>query len=379
MASFYLIAGEASGDLHGSLLMQGILEQDPSATFRYWGGDKMASVAPGLVHHYKDGAVMGVVEVLAKAGKLRRNLSSCKADILANKPDALILIDYPGFNLKIAGFAHEHGIKVFYYIAPKVWASREGRIRRLKKYVDRMFVIFPFEPSYFAKHGMDVVFEGNPLKDSISAALDAAPSREEFCASCGLDPARPVVALLAGSRTQEIRFLMPRFLELERLAAASPVLGRCQFVVAAAPSVDDTLYAEYISGSRIHIVRDQTYALLKHSAAAAVASGTASFETAIIGTPQVVCWGTNPLSFKIMNAFMKTKYVSLANIALDKLIFKEFLQDSCTGASLAAELERLLSDAAYRAEMLSGYAAHNSLLGEAGSASRFAAKMMAEL
>lgn len=379
MAKFYLIAGEASGDLHGSLLMQGLLHQDPSATFRYWGGDKMASVAPGLVHHYKEGAVMGVVEVLAKAGKLRRNLSSCKADILDYKPDALILIDYPGFNLKIAEFAHRHGIKVFYYIAPKVWASREGRIRRLKKYVDRVFVIFPFEPAYFAKHGMDVVFEGNPLKDSISAALDAAPSREDFCASCGLDPARPVVALLAGSRTQEIRFLMPRFLELERLASASSVLSGCQFVVAAAPSVDDSLYAGYLAGSQIHIVRDQTYALLKHSAAAAVASGTASFETAIIGTPQVVCWGTNPLSFKIMNAFMKTKYVSLANIALDRLIFKEFLQDGCTGASLASELEMLLSDAGYRAEMLSGYAAHNTLLGESGSALRFAERMMAEL
>ena len=389
MASFYLIAGEASGDLHGSLLMQGLLQRDPSAKFRFWGGDKMASVAPGLVHHYKDGAVMGVVEVLAKAGKLRRNLSSCKADILAHRPDALILIDYPGFNLKIARFAHENGIKVYYYIAPKVWASREGRIARLKRYVDRMFVIFPFETDYFRKHGVDVVYEGNPLKDSILSALDESPSKERFFASCGLDPARPVVALLAGSRTHEISFLMPRFLELERMAAAgssaagakggAEALSGCQFVLAAAPSIDDSLYEGYLKGSSIKLVRDQTYTLLKYSDAAAVASGTASFETAIIGTPQVVCYGLNPLTFKIMRAFMKTKYVSLANIILDEMIFSELLQNDCSAANIASELESLLSNTSRRQKMLSDYARHNAILGEKGSAQRFASRMIEEL
>lgn len=379
---YYLIAGEASGDLHGSLLMLSLAARDREARFRFWGGEKMAAACgldtahaedgdgsntgaarSTMVHNYRDTAVMGFVEVLTKARRLRRNLAFCKDDILAYAPDALILIDYPGFNLKIARFAHTHGMKVFYYIAPKVWASRERRIEQLKRYVDRLFVIFPFEVEWFRSRGIEPVYEGNPLADHIDALLDSVPPREEFLKQNGLD-SRPLIALLPGSRMQEIKHLAPRF---KKVADTMPGY---QFAVAAAPEISPEVYARYLPG--IPVIHGQTYTLLRHSAAAAVASGTASLEAAVIGTPQVVCYVMNPLTWRIAISLLRVRYISLANLILDKLIFKELLQEKCTPGAIAAELERLVTDTATRTAMQQDYAAVRTRLGKPGSADRYA-------
>ena len=333
----------------------------------------------GKVRDVSDTAVMGVVEVVAKARQLSRNLAFCKADIARFAPDAVILIDYPGFNLKIAKFAHSADLKVFYYIAPKVWATRERRVEKLRRYVDRLFVIFPFEVEWFRSRGIEPVYEGNPLVDSIDTQLAEAPSREEFLKANGLED-KPVIALLAGSRTQEIKFLAPRFTRLAYVLSLpeSPLRGY-QLVVAAAPGVPREAYESYFGASDIKIVYGATYPLLKYADAAVVASGTASLETAIIGCPQVVCYGMNPLSFKIAMALLKVKYVSLANLILDRLIFKELLQDRCTGEAIAAELISLTKDEPYRQEMLHQYTTLRGALSGTGAAARIADKMVCAL
>ena len=395
---YYLIAGEASGDLHGSLLMRALLARDPQAQFRFRGGEKMAAAGGEMVHDYRDTAVMGIVEVLSKARALRRDIAACKADIEQWRPDIVILIDYPGFNLKIARFAHERGFKVFYYIAPKVWASREGRVKQLRQYVDRLFVIFPFEVEWFRSRGIEPVYEGNPLVDYIDEVLAAAPSREEFLQRNGLD-SRPVIALLPGSRLQEIKFLASRFREL----ASDARFAGYKFVIAGAPGLEPSVYEKYFCGDGIEagssgeserphgdicscaernasvsqglsvpVIYGQTYQLLKHSVAVAVASGTASLEAAIIGTPQVVCYGMNPLTWRIAISILKVPYVSLANLIMGRMIFKELLQDACTPVAIADELLRLASDADYRDAMQDDYARVRAALGTRGSAIRIA-------
>ncbi len=370
---YYIITGEASGELHGSLLMKGLLRGDADAQIRFWGGDKMAAVGGEKARDYRETAVMGLVEVLSKAGSVRRNLAFCKADILSWKPDVVILIDYPGFNLKIARFAHEHSIKVFYYIAPKVWASREKRVEKLRSYVDRLFVIFPFEVEYFRSKGIEPVYEGNPLLDCVDATLAAAPPRAEFFAACGLED-RPTVALLAGSRMQEIKFLAPRMIAFAKLLASRQ--DAPQLALAAAPGIDREVYERYFGGSGIKVVYDRTYPLLKYSDFAVVASGTASLETALIGTPQVVCYGMNPITCLIARMIMKVKYISLANLILDKWIFNELLQERCTAENIAAEMDRLMAGGADRSAMLADYSRLREALGSGGAADRFAARMI---
>ncbi len=370
---YYIITGEASGELHGSLLMKGLLRGDADAQIRFWGGDKMAAVGGEKARDYRETAVMGLVEVLSKAGSVRRNLAFCKADILSWKPDVVILIDYPGFNLKIARFAHEHSINVFYYIAPKVWASREKRVEKLRSYVDRLFVIFPFEVEYFRSKGIEPVYEGNPLLDCVDATLAAAPPRAEFFAACGLED-RPTVALLAGSRMQEIKFLAPRMIAFAKLLASRQ--DAPQLALAAAPGIDREVYERYFGGSGIKVVYDRTYPLLKYSDFAVVASGTASLETALIGTPQVVCYGMNPITCLIARMIMKVKYISLANLILDKWIFNELLQERCTAENIAAEMDRLMAGGADRSAMLADYSRLREALGSGGAADRFAARMI---
>ena len=379
---YYLIAGEASGDMHGSLLMKALAERDPEAEFRFWGGGMMEAAGGTKVRDYRDTAVMGVVELAAKAGRLKRNLAFCKADILAWRPDVLILIDYPGFNLKMARFAHNNGFKVFYYIAPKVWATREGRLEKLRRYVDALFVIFPFEVEWFRKRGIEPVYEGNPLIDSIDASLESAPSKADFCAGNGLDPQRPLLALLAGSRLQEIKYLAPRFVRLAALLSGDgryAALKDAQLVLAAAPGIPREVYESHFGASAIRVVYDQTYHLLKNSDAALVASGTASLETALIGTPQVVCYGMNPLTFKLAMAMLKVRYVSLANLILDKLIFRELLQNDCNPEAMAGELLRLAEDSDCRSRMLADYAQVRAALGGSGAAGRIAAQIYSRL
>ena len=518
---YYIIAGEASGDLHGSNLVKGLLEKDPSAQIRAWGGELMRQAGAEVVKDYRENSIMGFVEVVANIGKILGNMKECCKDILAFNPDVVILIDYPGFNMKIAKFAKKHGLKVFYYIAPKVWAWKERRVHKIKRYVDKLFIIFPFEVEYFRKWGIETVYRGNPLLDSVcnfshagesraafeartspkrqilcttaaasteatasaaAAATSAAPAAAGTTAAAGASAtgataatspttasspttepattaaepttaaaepttaaAMPIIAALAGSRKMEIGFLLPRIV---RTALAMP---QYRFIIAAAPSMEPEYLKKIIqkelaaagapagssqAGSNkkqscishtqagscntqagscntqagishtqagrcntqaggcntpagscntqagrcnIEIVYGETYAVLQQSVAAIISSGTASLEAALLKTPQVVCYGGNPISFYIAKAVVKLKYISLANLILDKLIFKEILQNDCTPANISAELEALINQKTYRDAMLADYDKVHQLLGGGGASGRIAEAMIEEL
>lgn len=375
---YYVIAGEASGDLHGSNLIKGLMAEDPSAEVRFWGGPLMAAVAGhDPVVDYRQNAVMGYLEVLLKGFSIVRNLSLCKKDISAWKPDVVILIDYPGFNFKVAKFAHNAGFKVFWYIAPKVWASREGRIRKLKAYVDKLFIVFPFEKPYFDKHGVSYVYAGNPLVDAIDSSPALSEARADFLGRCSL-PDDPYIALLAGSRNMEIGKMMPTFMEFaDAWHAAHPDY---HFVVAAAPSRTMEDYVSYLGGrSFVHVVFGETYAALRHSCAAVINSGTASLEAALIGTPQVVGYKVAAASAFIMRRIIKVQYVSLANLIVNRLCFMEFLQERFTVENLLGEMEAIVSDDAYRARMLADYSEIRALLGGSGASRAVASAMIAAL
>ena len=375
---YYIIAGEASGDLHGSNLIKGLLAEDPSVEVRFWGGPMMAAVAGcEPVVDYRQNAVMGYLEVLLKGFTIARNLSLCKKDIASWKPDVVILIDYPGFNFKVAKFAHEAGFRVFWYIAPKVWASRESRIKKLKAYVDKLFIVFPFEKPYFDKHGVSYVYAGNPLVDAIDGSPALSETRASFLGRCSL-PDAPYIALLAGSRNMEIGNMMPTFMEFaDAWHTAHP---EYHFVLAAAPSRTMDDYASYLGGREyVHVVFGETYGALRHAEAAVINSGTASLEAALIGTPQIVGYKLAALSALIMRIIIRVKYVSLANLIVDRLCFKEFLQERFTVSNLLGEMERILADDAYRARMLSDYAEIRSLLGGSGASRSVARSMIAAL
>ena len=378
---YYIIAGEASGDLHGSNLMRGLYAQDPDADIRFWGGGMMDAVyrahqqGSGLVTDYREGAVMGFWEVFLKAGSLLRQVRFCKQDILAWKPDVVILIDYPGFNFKMAEFAHKAGYKVFYYIAPKVWASREGRIRKLKAYVDKLFIIFPFEKTYFQEKGVSYVYAGNPLVDAVDGSPAMQESREGFLARTGL-PDAPWIALLAGSRNQEIKRMMPRLMKFaDAWHARHP---EYRFVVAAAPSRTLQDYSPWL-GNRdyVQVVSGETYGVLRHARAAIINSGTASLEAALIGTPQVVAYRMSRISFVIGWMIIKVKFISLANLILNRKAFTELIQFQFTVDALLKEMESLTADESRRARMLAEYAQVRELLGGSG-ASEAVAKAMTE-
>ncbi|MDD2594667.1 MAG: lipid-A-disaccharide synthase [Bacteroidales bacterium] len=372
---YYLIAGEASGDLHGSNLMKGIKNVDPQCEFRFWGGDLMASVGGTLVKHYKESAVMGLVEVFAKLDKIRRNFEYCKEDLLTYRPDVVILIDYPGFNLKIAKFAKSHGIRVFYYIAPKLWARGEGRIVKIKKYVDELFIIFPFEIEYFHRLGVDAHYFGNPLIDSISQDKCSTESRDEFLRRTSLQD-KPVIALLAGSREAEIKYLLPRFVILESLMKESKWTDY-QLVLAAAKSIDRSIYRKYLpEDSKIKILYGETYSIVKQADAAIISSGTASLEAALIGTPQVVCYGFNEITYLLARLLVHVNYISLANLILDKLIFKELIQHDATPDKMLKELDKLVFDNKYRENMEEDYVRLKEVLGGGGASDKIASAMI---
>ena len=380
---YYLIAGEASGDLHGSNLMKGLYAQDPLADIRFWGGEKMDAVFKahqqgiGLVQDYRSGAVMGIMEVVRKAFFLLWRVAFCKEDISAWKPDVVILIDYPGFNFKIAEFAHKAGYKVFYYIAPKVWASRERRIKKLKAWVDRLFIVFPFEVPYFESKGVPFTYVGNPLLDAIDESPALQETRAGFLGRTGL-PDAPWVALLAGSRSMEIDTMMPTFMELaDAWHARHPEF---HFVVAAAPSRSMADYDKYL-GDRdfVHVLFGETYGALRHAQAAVINSGTASLEAAVIGTPQVVGYRLNAITYELAKYLVKVHYISLANLILDKGAFKELIQHDFCVENLLPELERLVFDEAYRAAMQADYEEVRSLLGGSGASNAVASAMIAAL
>ena len=381
---YYIIAGEASGDLHGSNLMKALYAQDPAATVRFWGGPKMNEVykahesGTGLVADYRDTAVMGIVQVLKQGRTLVKRIESCQQDILAWKPDAVVLIDYPGFNLRIAQFAHNAGFKVFYYIAPKVWGSRESRVAQLKAYVDKLFIVFPFEKPYFERQGVPFVFVGNPLVDALAQSPQLTESKEAFLERTGL-PDQPWIALLAGSRTMEIRSMMPVYMELA--SAWHETHPNDLFVVAAAPSRTLADYQDYI-GDRpyVKVVFGETYGALKHARAAVINSGTASLEAAIIGTPQLVSYKLSSLvPAWLLRKYIKVKYISLGNLILDRLAFKEYVQNEVQVPALYAELTRLCDDAAYRKAMLASYAQIRTLLGSTGASERTSKEIISAL
>ena len=412
---YYIIAGEASGDLHGSNLMKGIYAEDPRADIRFWGGDLMQGVwtmfqnnpshdyvagpspcgqggstvlepsphpsQTGLVKHYKDGAVMGFVEVLAKAGRLMKNVAFCKEDIQQWNPDVVILIDYPGFNFKIAEFAHKAGYKVFYYIAPKVWASREGRIKKLKAYVDKLFIVFPFEKPYFDAKGVEYIYKGNPLVDAVDGSQAMKETREEFLQRAGLDT-RPFIAMLAGSRKAEIGTMMPVLTEFAAKMHALPQYQDYQFLIAGAPARSMKDYESWLTDENrdyIKVLFGETQSIIRHAEAGVINSGTASLETALFGTPQVVGYITNPLTYRIARKIVKIKYISLGNLIIDRLAFKEFIQDDCNPDALVAEIRDLIENKERRERMLNDYADIRNALGGTGASAAVAKAMLQEL
>lgn len=383
---YYIIAGEASGDLHGSNLMRGLYQEDPAADIRFWGGDMMNEVykehqdGVGLVQDYKDGAIIGFIQVALKARSYFEKFKRCFADISSWNPDVVILIDYPGFNFRVAEWAHNKGFKVYYYIAPKVWASREGRIKKLKAFVDKLFIVFPFEIPYFTNKGIDFIYKGNPLIDAIDNSVALKESREEFLRRNSL-PDSPVIALMAGSRTGEISSMMPVFMEFADKMHALPEYADYQFIVAAAPSRSMSDYSKYVSGREayVKVAFGQSYAVLRHAAAAVVNSGTASLETALIGTPQVVAYKGAAINFVIAKQIIKIRFISLGNLILNRTCFRELLQFYFTPDNVLQEVLRMIEDTEYRENMLAGYQEIRNALGGRGASAAVAKAMIEEL
>lgn len=366
---YYIIAGEASGDLHGSNLIKALKKEDPSAEIRCWGGDLMEKAGGTLAKHYKDMAFMGFIEVIMNIPTIFKNISYCKEDIQNFGPDVIIFIDFSGFNLRIAKWAKEHGFKTNYYISPQIWASREGRIKKIKRDIDAMYVILPFEKDFYEKkHGYPVQFVGHPLIDAIeNTPLEA---NESFRKENGLDPEKPIIALLPGSRKQEVQKM------LDVMLSVKGDFPEYQFVIAGAPSLPDDFYAPFLKGAQVGYVSNKTYTLLKHSHAALVTSGTATLETALFGIPQVVCYKGNWISYQIAKRIITLDFISLVNLIMDREVVKELIQDDLTSKNLKAELSKII-DGPERERILTDYALLKEKLGGKG-ASESAARLIVE-
>ncbi len=371
---YYIIAGEASGDLHASNLMKELKCEDSCAEFRFWGGDLMAAQGGKMVKHYRETAFMGFLTVLKNLKKIRTHFALCKRDLLQYQPDVLILVDYPGFNLRMAQFAKKNGFRVHYYISPKVWAWKENRVKTIKKYVDCMFTIFPFETEFYKKHNYKVHFGGNPLLDAIENRLGKEETFNDFTHRNALS-AQPIVAILAGSRKQEIERILPIMIQ------ASENFPEYQFVIAAAPAISKEFYNRVMNGRKVKLVFNQTYQLLQQSKAALVTSGTATLETALLHTPQLVCYisGGGKFFYSIAKKILKIKYISLVNLVMDQLLVKELIQHYCTCSNITKELNELLHNADYREEMLKNYQNLHQKLGGEGASARFAKMIVNDL
>ena len=373
---YYIIAGEASGDLHGSNLIKELKNLDGSAIIRCWGGDKMQQAGGELVKHYRDLAFMGFWEVLKNIFTILRNLKFCKKDIEQFQPDSLILIDYPGFNLRIAKWAKQKGIRIIYYISPQVWAWKENRVRMMKQNIAKMIVILPFEKNYFKnKWNWEVEYVGHPLVEVIQSAVDSRQSAVRSLQSAGNSPLTThhsqIIALLPGSRKQEILKKLPVMLEVSRS------FPNYQFIVAKAPGLDDNFYASQLNSySNVSAVSGKTYDLLMQATAALVTSGTATLETALFGVPEVVCYKGSFLSYEIGKRLVKVKYISLVNVIMDRLVVKELIQHDMNVKNLEHELHELLSNEKRIAEMKKDYAALKNILSQEGNASAKAAQIV---
>ncbi|MBA4167100.1 MAG: lipid-A-disaccharide synthase [Chitinophagaceae bacterium] len=362
---YYIIAGEASGDLHGSNLIREIKKLDNIADVRGWGGDLMQEAGARLAKHYKDIAFMGFIEVIKNINTIFRNLAFCKADISTYKPDALILIDYPGFNLRIAEWAKKKGIKVIYYISPQVWAWKENRVKQIRKNIDKMLVILPFEKEFYNKWKYEVEYVGHPLAE----VVDNAQSSIDTTVLLSPLNENNIIALLPGSREQEVAKKLPVMLDVSR------DFPDYKFIIAKAPSLDDSFYDQFTSQYKnVRSLRNKTYPLLMQSKAALVTSGTATLETALFGVPQVVCYKGSAISYQIAKRLLKVKYISLVNLIMDKPVVKELIQNEMTALNIRTELTKILKDPATIMQMKKDYAALKKLLGEGGNASEKAAK-----
>lgn len=360
---YYIIAGEASGDLHGASLMKALRQKDAQAEFRIWGGDLMAEVGGTLVKHYRDLAFMGFVEVMKNIRTILSNIKFCKEDISSYQPDALILIDYPGFNLRIAQWAKKANLRVLYYISPQIWAWHSSRVHKIKKTVDRMFVILPFEKEFYQKYDYQVDFVGHPLLD----VVDRYKEEGGFHRLNQLDE-KPVIALLPGSRKQEIDRM------LQVMLTVPDRFPDYQFVIAGAPSIPESYYLSVLQQNNVQnvaLVNNQTYALLSTAKAALVTSGTATLETALFGVPQVVCYRGNPFSYFLAKRLINVKFIALVNLVLDRPLVKELIQEELNTVNLQSELASIL-DGPRREQIEQGYQTLYQALGQSGAAQRTA-------
>ncbi|WP_462218795.1 lipid-A-disaccharide synthase [Ferruginibacter sp.] len=372
---YYIIAGEASGDLHGSNLIKELRKLDAAAVIRCWGGDKMEAAGATLVKHYRDLAFMGFIEVIKNLRTIFRNIDFCKKDILKNKPDVLVLIDYPGFNLRIAKWAKRQGIKIIYYISPQVWAWKENRVKGIKESVDKMLVILPFEKDFYKKWHYEVEYVGHPLVEVIEEfGIRNLELPDQNTATTSPNsqlqiPNSGIVALLPGSRQQEILKKLPIMLEVAKYFPSY------QFVVAKAPGLDENFYTELLAPyNNVSTVVNKTYELLAQSKAALVTSGTATLETALFAVPEVICYKGSSISYQIAKRLVKIKYIGLVNLIMDKEVVKELIQDDLTVENLKKELETLLNSKEKQEQLKNDYAALKNLLSQGGHASANAAK-----
>ena len=363
---YYFIAGEASGDLHASNLIKELVKVDKQALQQGFGGDLMEKAGMKLTKHYREMAFMGIIPVLMNLKTIKRNFATCEKDILEFQPDVLILIDYPGFNLRMAEFAKKHGIKVYYYISPKIWAWKKNRIKKIKAFVDEMFTILPFETEFYNDLGYEVNYVGNPSLDSILSTLKPVDF-DKFISENGLEN-KPVIALVPGSRMQEIKSLLPRMLE------GASVFTDYQLVITAAPSIDKTVYEEIMNGYQATLVFDKTYETMQHAKAALVASGTASLEAGIIKVPQIVCYNMAGGVFLLMIAkwLIEVKWVSLVNIILDREAVRELMQQHFSIKNIRSELNLILNDTDHLGEIEKSYQEFHAKLGKTGASKRAA-------
>lgn len=360
---YYIIAGEASGDLHGSNLIKALKKEDPSAEIRCWGGDLMEKAGGVLVKHYRDLAFMGFVEVLMNLSTILKNIKFCKQDIEKFHPDVIIFIDYPGFNMRIATWAKQKGIPTHYYISPQIWAWKENRIKAIKRDVDKMYVILPFEKDFYEKkHNFPVEFVGHPLIDAIHNRKTI--TKEDFIRENALED-KPIIALLPGSRKQEISKM------LEIMLSVSDDFSDYQFVIAGAPSQEYSFYQTFLKKKNVHFVANKTYDLLSHSHAALVTSGTATLETALFKVPEVVCYKGNRISYEIAKRIITLKYISLVNLIMDKEVVKELIQNELNTKNLKSELQKIL-DPTYRQKLLQEYDVLEQKLGGDGASQKTA-------
>ena len=369
---YFIIAGEQSGDLHGSNLVRELFVADKSAEIFCWGGDLMESAGATLLVHYRKMAFMGFVAVIKNIGVISKNIILCKQHITEYKPDIVIFIDYPGFNLRIAAFAKKAGYKTFYYISPKLWAWKEGRVKKIKKYVDRMFIIFPFEVDFYKKHGITVDYQGNPLVDETENRISSFPAKSNICKYLGIEE-KPVIALLAGSRRHEIDLILP-----EMIKTVHHFSGY-QFVIAGVKNIPDELYLKIIGKAPVKLIKEKTYEILYAAEAALVTSGTATLEAALYGTPQVACYKGDFFSMLIAWLVVNVKYISLVNLIMNSEVIKELIQYDLTEKSLLKELKAILPGGEKREKILSDYEILKTRLGPAGASGRIAGEMVREL